>query len=478
VKRFEFVSVATLPKLAWCAKVTKQSDCATVHHGLAVETRENRFFEGVWDGPFDQAGFDSAHTFVGTGGAIDGDDFSFATPTNMFERLYSIRASDCLYVSNSLVFALVAAGDTLDPLYPWYNTDDLLNIHREGISRPENSWIHTASGNRLQLHAYANIAVNSKELTVVRREKNRPRVLPMFASYLKLLEGTVARIFENGRAGGRRLRFTPLVPISQGYDSPATAVIASRAGCNEAFSFTNEPGSSEPSDSGRTIAEHLKLQVTERSRWAYKSLPGAPEAEFCAFPDGTNVPAAALEDCFASKIVLSGRHGDVVWSLDPARILPLAQAPHSDSIYGANLIEFRLRVGFVNFPVPYIGALDSDIVHAISTSPEMAPWSIGGDYDRPIPRRIAEEAGVPRDWFGQNKFAGARVSLFDPLDMKREAHAELVRQYKEILHRLETEPVLTHKHSRERVLYKGPPPKPNAFSFSWAVERIRGRYAV
>ena len=35
----------------------------------------------------------------------------------------------------------------------------------------------------------------------------------------------------------------------------------------------------------------------------------------------------------------------------------------------------------------------------------MRPWSIGGAYDRPIPRRIAEEAGVPRDLFGQNKMA-------------------------------------------------------------------------
>jgi hypothetical protein len=36
----------------------------------------------------------------------------------------------------------------------------------------------------------------------------------------------------------------------------------------------------------------------------------------------------------------------------------------------------------------------------------MRPWSVGGDYDRPIPRRIAEEAGVPRQWFGRVKLAG------------------------------------------------------------------------
>ena len=33
----------------------------------------------------------------------------------------------------------------------------------------------------------------------------------------------------------------------------------------------------------------------------------------------------------------------------------------------------------------------------------MQPWSVGGKYDRPICRRIVEEAGIPRDWFGVHK---------------------------------------------------------------------------
>jgi hypothetical protein len=35
----------------------------------------------------------------------------------------------------------------------------------------------------------------------------------------------------------------------------------------------------------------------------------------------------------------------------------------------------------------------------------MRQWSIGGEYDRPIARRLAEEAGVPRHLFGQTKLA-------------------------------------------------------------------------
>jgi len=36
----------------------------------------------------------------------------------------------------------------------------------------------------------------------------------------------------------------------------------------------------------------------------------------------------------------------------------------------------------------------------------MAPWRLGNDYDRPIPRRIGEDVGrISRDLFGQQKMA-------------------------------------------------------------------------
>ena len=42
----------------------------------------------------------------------------------------------------------------------------------------------------------------------------------------------------------------------------------------------------------------------------------------------------------------------------------------------------------------------------------MQPYSVGGDYDRPIPRRIVEEAGVGRHKFGMRKNAtNPRLSI-------------------------------------------------------------------
>lgn len=45
----------------------------------------------------------------------------------------------------------------------------------------------------------------------------------------------------------------------------------------------------------------------------------------------------------------------------------------------------------------------------IAKSEAMRPWRLNTEYDRPIPRRIAEEAGVPRELFGQKKQAAAML---------------------------------------------------------------------
>jgi hypothetical protein len=72
---------------------------------------------------------------------------------------------------------------------------------------------------------------------------------------------------------------------------------------------------------------------------------------------------------------------------------------------GVSLQEFRLRVGFIQVPVALFALSCDRSVWEITGSEEMKPWTLGTDYDRPIPRRIAEEAGIPREWFGQKKKA-------------------------------------------------------------------------
>jgi hypothetical protein len=73
--------------------------------------------------------------------------------------------------------------------------------------------------------------------------------------------------------------------------------------------------------------------------------------------------------------------------------------------------EFRLRVGFVKVAIPFFGAARAEDIDKISNSGEMEFWRLGNDYDKPIPRRILETAGVPRGLFGVRKDGGVGNSL-------------------------------------------------------------------
>jgi hypothetical protein len=86
--------------------------------------------------------------------------------------------------------------------------------------------------------------------------------------------------------------------------------------------------------------------------------------------------------------------------------------------------EFRLRTGFLNFNPLYSGGLHMSAMYGITTSQEMTIWRMGGDYDRPIARRILEEAGVPRGSFGVSKRASAYFRFGSPADMSPAGRAD------------------------------------------------------
>src|SRR6266571_6133518 len=72
---------------------------------------------------------------------------------------------------------------------------------------------------------------------------------------------------------------------------------------------------------------------------------------------------------------------------------------------GHGLSEVRLEAGFIQVPLPYMRAQRRADIYGVTHSEEMTPWRLHTRYDRPIPRRIAEERGVPRELFGQVKMA-------------------------------------------------------------------------
>ena len=406
--RLVFRRIDSFPQLAWCVRLRRGAADAIVLHGSSVEVREDAFFEGAWDGPFGGGRFDEAMTFAGSGARATPQAIVFATPTHLEENVYSIRVHDETFVSNSLTCVLVQAGEELDRSYRNYFFD-ILEDYRAGISRPFKS-IRTQGGKPIFFHNCANVVVTA-DLLARRVEKRVPEPPHDFASYVGSLKSTLARLFENAGHPSRLRRYRPVATVSAGYDSPAVAVLAMRGGCLEAITLVSvDPltGAVDVRDSGRRIGERLGLRTTEYDRFAYRRLPNMPEAEFCASsPAGPDVVMAATEQQLAGALLLTGRYGEPIWTRHRFRFLPQYRDAFARRPYGASLTEFRLRVGAEFLPVPFVGAWNNMTVLRISNSVEMQPWCVGGTYDRPIPRRIVEEAGIPRAWFGQEKYLSA-----------------------------------------------------------------------
>jgi hypothetical protein len=308
-----------------------------------------------------------------------------------------------LLVSNSLTFLLVEAGGEPDPDYLFYGGEFLLQavqgIHRSRRTLP-------ARPAPVALHECVNLSVGS-DLTLRRNAKTAVREPRDYADYVDLLKGALAGVMENASDPRRIQAYAPLATLSRGYDAAAVAAIAVSCGVSEAFTFAEEtPGSPMADDNGKPVGVCLGLDVTEYRRSLGAGWPDGFEAEFCACPPGADAVLAAVGDALSGRLLLTGHLGDDVWNRDPVNILSDLRQRTAAGLSGTALTEFRLRVGFQHFPLPFTAAEHIQAIHAITTSSELEPWSLGGSYDRPIARRIVEEAGVPRELFGQQKIHG------------------------------------------------------------------------
>jgi hypothetical protein len=66
--------------------------------------------------------------------------------------------------------------------------------------------------------------------------------------------------------------------------------------------------------------------------------------------------------------------------------------------------------------VPVFAAAQPPGTRGLLDLPDMEPYRVGGHYDRPIPRRLAEEAGIARGSFGVTKRAANVLFQHDGLD--------------------------------------------------------------
>ncbi len=394
--RLEYIRSAALPKLAWCAVLAEGDNKVVVRHGPWIEVGDSAFVEGAWSGPYVDMGFPNALTFTGSGATLAPGGILFAAPTHSIEPLYVLRAGQQLHCSNSLRHVLVSADDDIDPGYMFYDVDIISMEY--GIKRCT-SRLPTRKRNWVSRHHYCNLLID-KTLTLTVLPKIQRGAFHDYSDYRTFLDEQVLLTVINSADPQRSIRYTPLSTISTGYDSTAVSVIARNAGCREYVTF--HTAADESNDSGKEIGQLLGLAVTEYDRDAYRTRNDLPEAEFAATGgSGGSVIMTAWEQCLRGKILLSGTYGDEAW--ERAKIEGGVDMMTDDSA-GADIFYFRTRVGFMHLAVPSIGYSEFTSILKIANSVEMRPWRLPRNkYNRPIPRRIVEEAGVPRELFGQRK---------------------------------------------------------------------------
>lgn len=382
-----------LPPLAWLVDLSNEAPRLIC--GAGVEVSGNRFFEGCWAGEFEDWGFDTVEDVFGSGGKIGEAEALLVTPLHTLDALYVLERGGRFTVANSLAFLVQAAG--LDLPFDLGIGGRFASI-KAGIDAYERvifrspDWI-------LHRIVRENIAIRGPEMRLLPKPSAHADRFSNYRSYRDLLLDTLERVRRNGTSPSRKVRYSLLSTCSSGYDSTACTALAAALGCRQVLTLRTAGGLNVP-DSGRRTAETLGLEVIELERVVRAEGEDFKEAEFFATGlGGGDYAFRAFAPYVGQRILLTGFHGDIAWD----RNAPTSNSLARKDLSGSTLSELRLRHGFVNVPVPFIGATRHESLLRIANSEEMRPYHVGGHYDRPIARRIAEERGVPRGCFAHRK---------------------------------------------------------------------------
>lgn len=407
--RFEYLQERGWPVQAWLAEC--HPDHVVIRHGRRVETRDDWFCEAVWDGAFDRGDFDLTDIVAGSGGRLRDGHAVFVPTGSTTDRLHSISLTAApgqrrgrILVSNSLPCLLAAAGTGVFPTYRHYRQDIRSII--KGLGRYKKT-LGTPEG-PLRLWYFHNVAWDGHELRLA--EKPQPqRDFSAFEPYHAFLRRSLAAVAQNAADAAREHPIGLIGTMSSGYDSTTVTTLGREFGLTDFITFDEARGG-DP-DSGLEAGRHLGLRpiVVRRDAWRHSTDP-LPEVPFLS-ADGNAEDRFFLgaAEHLRGKLMLTGFHGDKIWSKSPYSrdsLLPHPEIKRGDCS-GLTMTEYRLSAGFINCPVPFWGARQIHEVVAISRDASMRPWDVPGDYSRPICRRIVEGAGVPREAFGIAKRAGS-----------------------------------------------------------------------
>jgi hypothetical protein len=406
---------ATLPCLAWLASIKRSTGECQIEHGRLLETREKFFVEGVWPGSFPNGNFDRCESFFGSGAIQRSvDEIVFIPSSATVDYLYHSENKDRIMCSNSLPFLLAACDDELKEFYTEYSriNNSILN----GIDKYDKI-IPTRRGSVSRL-MYHNLVV--KDGMVGQEAKPRPPAFSSFEQYRSYLADGISGIIQNARDPTRNTPLRVLSTQSTGYDSTAINAIARDYGLDLALSINeskerhnyfgkNKRKKNWRSDSGDKICRQLGVKMCPIDRRYFQR---DPESEVLYWAGVHNCQDMNLhqvsEHVNDGAVLLTGVLGEMWYnanSTPPALLALVNDQLERWDLSCHSLSEARLHIGYVHAPAPYIGARSRKSIFELTNSESMRQWSIGGDYDRPIPRRLGEDAGVPRHLFGQTKLA-------------------------------------------------------------------------
>src|SRR5690606_21628923 len=188
---------------------------------------------------------------------------------------------------------------SIDITYPDYYQDFTTIIH--GLTGYKRA-IATSLGD-IQITMFGYIVWNGSRATyntknIIRRDFGN------FMKYEHFLQENLNRIAQNMNDSGRKKRYQFLATASSGYDSPAIAALAQKAGCSDALCIDKDRFGEV--ENGDQVAAYLGLNPVVIERDAWRKLYGA-EILFLA-ADGTAeaVPLASANDNLSGKVLLTG----------------------------------------------------------------------------------------------------------------------------------------------------------------------------
>lgn len=414
----------SLPKLGWYAVIDRLAGTVEVECGRFVEVDPapdpQWVVAGLWDGDFAGGAFHQSEHVFGSGLRVDGDDVVVVPAHSTVDRCVYARDGHVWHASNSLVLLLGRLGARLDPErdHRLWGESMCLGVHNY---LRQFSVVHPRLTVMSQLIFEALHLGPGGEASF--RFHDRPHRFRDFADYVARFSGALTRLWANATDRRRARPMRAVGSASRGYDSGAVLAITRPIVGGPMLSWTAQRSNTRvpalvqrlmradlSDDDGSEIARALgatprllDLDFTrlpaELEAWCWATAQISPELAFhslLAEADTHDVPT----------VFFAGHAGDGVWELGLSELMQSGQLIRGAQS-GYALIEARARYGVVECSAPYLFGRSVASTHAVSGAPEMAPWQLRNGYDRPIPRRILEERGVPREAFGWAKKAVA-----------------------------------------------------------------------